>query len=338
MRFLHAINHLPRARKPDMRRLPLRSYLPTVRGLALNALRREAVFPFYASFKITSRCHFGCPFCNMRTNRTPDMSTDDVKRILDNLSRSSVLLTSFEGGEPLLRDDIAELLRYARTRAFYLLFTTSAKDLAEYPLDEYAKNIDFLHVSIDEGHDNLALFDLLPTLVRLPLQVSVQTVVTADTIGSLDDKVRRCHESGANIVVIPAAVMDGAKDCFPDMAALDGRLARLRARYPRTIHTPRGYFSAFRRGACSSASVIIAPDGQLYYPCHILGTKGPDLRITDLSTWLATAQAAEYRRAMRSCGRNCGWYQYYSVDSYTSIASVWEALGPVLFSKRKRGA
>jgi hypothetical protein len=33
-----------------------------------------------------------------------------VKRILDNLSRSSVLMTSFEGGEPLLREDIGELL------------------------------------------------------------------------------------------------------------------------------------------------------------------------------------------------------------------------------------
>ena len=86
-----------------MRLLPLSHYGPTVAGLARNLVRRKAVFPFYASFKVTSRCHFGCPFCNMRDNRGPDLSTSDVKSILDNLSRSPVLMTSFEGGEPLLR-------------------------------------------------------------------------------------------------------------------------------------------------------------------------------------------------------------------------------------------
>ena len=43
-------------------------------------------------------------------------------------------MTSFEGGEPLLRDDIGELLAYARQCSFYLLFTTSEKNLVEISL------------------------------------------------------------------------------------------------------------------------------------------------------------------------------------------------------------
>jgi hypothetical protein len=91
-----------------------------------------------------------------------------------------------------------------------------------------------------------------------------------------------------------------------------------------------GFFDAYRRGKCSSASVIIAPDGRLYYPCHILGQKGPDLRVTDLSSWLITKEAADMRAKMRHCDRNCGWYQYYAIDSYTSVSSVIDALRPVL--------
>jgi MoaA/NifB/PqqE/SkfB family radical SAM enzyme len=261
------------------------------------------------------------------------LSTADIKAILRNLSRSSVLMTSFEGGEPLLRGDIEELLIYARRCKFYLLFTTSVKNLLSYPIDRYSKYIDFLHVSIDEGHDNLALFDSLGELSKLPPGLSVQTVVTPDTINALDDKVRLCYENGANIVIIPAAVMDNAKDCFPDICRLERKIRGLRKLYPNTIHTPAGFFDAYRRGKCSSASIIIAPDGRLYYPCHILGSKGPDLRVTDLSKWLVSKEAADMRGMMRRCERNCGWYQYYAIDSYTSISSVVDALRPAVWVK-----
>jgi len=321
-----------------MRILPLSRYCKTSLALAKNFIKREAIYPFYASFKLTCRCHFGCPFCNVRNNATPDLSTSQIKAILDNLSRSSVLMTSFEGGEPLLRDDIGELLRYAKRHCnFYLLFTTSVKNLCEYPLEEYGQFIDFLHISIDEGHNNLALYDNLDEIIRrVKSQVSVQVVVTADTITALEEKVKRCHDSGANIVIIPASHMDDTKDFFPDIADLEKMMAILRKKYPFTIHTPQGYFDAFRKAKCESSTVIIAPDGKLYYPCHIIGTKGPDLATTDLDKWLPTKEAQDFRAAMKQCKRNCGWYQYYSIGSYTSIRSVAQTLGPMLFGGKKK--
>lgn len=318
-----------------MRLLSPLKYLPTFQGLLSNLIRREAVYPFYASFKLTSRCHFGCPFCNVKKQPVKDMATDEIKAILKNLSRSSVLMTSFEGGEPLLRDDIEELLKFASQCKFYLLFTTSVKNLIEYPIERYSRYIDFLHVSIDEGHDNLGLFDNLPQLSKLPLHVSVQTVVTKDTIDNLEWKVKKCFENKSNIVIIPATHMEKTENHFPDLEKLESRLLEFRCKYPNTIHTPRGYFNAYRKGKCSPASVIISPDGYLYYPCHILEQKGPDLRSVDFKKWLASDEAVERRQMMRKCERNCGWYQYYAIDSYTSIESVWEVLSPVLARKRK---
>lgn len=317
-----------------IRILPVAAYLKTGTALVHNALVRESRFPFYASLKLTSRCHFGCPFCNVKQNPVPDMPTDQVIKILDNLSRSSVLMTSFEGGEPLLRADICELLRYARRCNFYLLFTTSHRDLLEFPLSSYAPFIDFFHVSIDEGHGNLSMFDNLSELRRIFDHVSVQSVVTADTLDSLGDKVARCAENKVNIVIIPATHMDGTDNRFPDLTKMENVISGLRHKYPGTIHTPQGYFPAVKLGKCSSASIIIAPDGSLYYPCHILGTKGPDLGNVDLDTWLKTKEAAILRQTMRNCPRNCGWYQYYSVDSYTSISSVFDALRPLFFNQR----
>lgn len=313
-----------------MRILPFKYYIPTVKGLWKNLLNKEAIYPFYASFKITSRCHFRCVFCNMKKDMSENLSTDDIKKILDNLSRSPVLLTSFEGGEPLLREDIGDLLQYAKKCKFYLLFTTSIRNISDYPLKEYARYIDFLHVSIDEGHENLEMFDLLPELIKLQTQVSVQVVVTKDTVDSLDDKVHRCYRSGANIVIIPATPMNGAEHCFPDIDKLEKKVRYLREKYPKTIHTPRGYFRAYKKQSCSSASIVIAPDGRLYYPCHILEVKGPNLQEIDLTSWLNSEEAYSGRQKMKKCKKNCGWYQYYSIESYISLKSIFSAIVPIV--------
>jgi len=320
-----------------MRILKVNKYLPTIQGLFSNAVHRKTLYPFYASFKLTTRCHFGCPFCNVKKQPVQDMSTDDVKAVLTNLSKSSVLMTSFEGGEPLLRDDIGELLEFAHKCSFYLLFTTSVKNILSYPLDRYSKYIDFLHISIDEGHDNMELFSDLPELSKLPSHVSVQTVVTSETLKDLEWKVKKCYESRSNIVIIPAAHMDKTENHFPDIDRLESVMLDLRKKYPDTIHTPQGYFKAYRNRKCSTGSVIIAPDGRLYYPCHILDKKGPDLRTADLMQWLRSDEAQERREMMKNCERNCGWYQYYSIDSYTSISSVWEVLRPIMVKKAKNG-
>ena len=318
-----------------MRMLPIQSYLPTLKGVMSNFFKREAVNPFYASFKVTPRCHFGCPFCNMHTHKQVDLPTDKMIKILDNLSRSPILLTSFEGGEPLLRDDIEELINYASTCDFYLMFTSSAKNILEYPMERYAEKIDFLEISIDEGHNNLEMFDLLPELVKLPTDVSIQTVVTEDSLERLEEKVSKVYSHGANMVIIPAAEMEGAKKkSFPNIDIFEKKLRYLKKKYPATIHTPLGYFDAYRKGKCSSASIIISPDGKLFYPCNIRNTKRIDLSETDLTTWLKSEEAHRDRMDMKSCDINCGWYQYYSIDSYVSPITIGEALKPNF--KRKK--
>ncbi len=314
-----------------IRMLKPKSYAPTIKGLWNNFMKRESVYPFYASFKVTPRCHFGCPFCNMHTHEQVDLPTDKMKKILDNISRSPILLTSFEGGEPLLRDDIKELVEYASTCDFYLMFTSSVRNILETNIHEFVDKVDFLQISIDEGHSNLEMFDLLPELVKLPTDVSIQTVVTEDTLDSLEDKVIKCYDAGANMVIIPAAEMDGAKKkSFPAIDKFEAELRRLKRKYPATIHTPLGYFDAYRKGKCSPASIIISPDGKLFYPCNIKNVKRIDMAEDDLTEWLVSQQAKDDRKSMKECDVNCGWYQYYSIDAYLSPVTIGEALRPAI--------
>src|SRR5437016_13104405 len=138
-------------------------------------------------------------------NRWKDMPTEDVKAILDNLGRSSVIVCSFEGGDPLVRDDIGEILRYQYEKPWYLLFTTSERDMQQrYPMAEYGKYIDFLHISIDEGHKNLDMYDELEEYTKWGSIVTVQIVVTKNDIGALEQKIKRCQDAGVKAVVMCA--------------------------------------------------------------------------------------------------------------------------------------
>jgi len=131
-----------------IRKLSLARYLQILNYSIRNmSSSKDEKYPFYASLKVTSRCHFACKFCDMKNFQTPDLPTEDLKKIIRNLGRSSLFLLSLEGGEPLLRNDIEELLKEAHKQPFYLLFTTSQKNLMDYPWDKYQEYIDFLHIN-----------------------------------------------------------------------------------------------------------------------------------------------------------------------------------------------
>jgi len=254
----------------------------------------------------------------MWQNPHPDLTTGEIKSVLTNLGRSSVLLVSLEGGEPLMRPDIGEILNYASTQPFYLLFTTSETNLSDYPLAEYGQHIDFLHISIDEGHRNLEMFDELEAYKVWGPEVSVQTVVTSQTMPELEWKVERCHRAGVTIVVMPAVELDGG-DHYPDPTALRESVLRLKKLYPGTILTPDGFLEAINRPhGCSAASVIIRSDGALYYPCRVLETSIGNLVESDLHELVTSGEGREARKVMAECDRRCGWYQYFSIRSYTN--------------------
>ncbi len=69
---------------------------------------------------LTDRCNFDCVYCHnegLGDTRGPmdpqdnEMSTDDVVRLLDVVSEYDVQAVKFTGGEPMLRDDLEEIIR-----------------------------------------------------------------------------------------------------------------------------------------------------------------------------------------------------------------------------------
>jgi MoaA/NifB/PqqE/SkfB family radical SAM enzyme len=315
------------------RTLPPSKWIRTF-GHWLDNSVRGVRHPFYASFKVTNRCAFTCSFCNIWKMDKHDLDTETLLRILRNLGRSSVLLVSFEGGEPLLRKDIKILLEEARRQPFYVMFTTSQRKLVKYPWEEYARYIDFLEISIDEGHENLELFEQLPQMCGYGMDVTVQTVVREEDLGAMEEKVKLSRAAGARILLMPAVELEEAIHAYPPFQKFEAAVKALKKRYPATIITPNGYFRRVRmkRGGCQPDSLVINADGTLAYPCRPREDRGIRMDLVDLKTWLKSGEATEARATMAACERQCGWYQYFATPTFSSLRDLPDALRPYFHS------
>jgi len=79
-------------------------------------------------WNITRTCNLKCVHCyNDSGVGKPcnELSTEEAKRVLDDLGRFGVPSVLFSGGEPLMRQDLFELVEYARTKGLRAVISTN---------------------------------------------------------------------------------------------------------------------------------------------------------------------------------------------------------------------
>jgi len=107
---------------------------------SINLNRR---IPRSGLFELTYRCNLDCIhcYCKGSENLDKELSTAEIKGILDQLHKEACLGITFSGGEPLIREDFSEIYLYAKRKGFLIdIFTNGTllteekqKFLKEYP-------------------------------------------------------------------------------------------------------------------------------------------------------------------------------------------------------------
>lgn len=64
--------------------------------------------------EITARCNMNCTFCFAEPDGAQDPSLDTVKRWINDLTEPGKTLLQLSGGEPTVRDDLPEIVAYAK--------------------------------------------------------------------------------------------------------------------------------------------------------------------------------------------------------------------------------
>ncbi len=103
--------------------------------------------PHHAQWLVTRKCNYQCRGCNVwKEQEHKELSADEIKKGLDILKELGIVELVISGGDPLLREDIGEIIDYATK-----LFVTTVYDngsMAGQKIDVLRK-ADFVAISID---------------------------------------------------------------------------------------------------------------------------------------------------------------------------------------------
>lgn len=119
-----------------------------LRNLVIGKLLNKNI-PLTVIFNITDRCNLECSYCYARyyQRRKNELSSEQILRIIDELKDMGCKRISFGGGEPLLREDINEIIDYVKQRNIECVINTNGY-LVPHKID-ILKKLDVLCLSID---------------------------------------------------------------------------------------------------------------------------------------------------------------------------------------------
>lgn len=106
---------------------------PYLRG-ALGALRYRLTghrMPLALTARVTWRCDALCAACGMPNASTPELTTAEWVSVLDEAARLGCVRVGFTGGEPMLRDDLGDLIDRCATLGIATTVETNGARLAE---------------------------------------------------------------------------------------------------------------------------------------------------------------------------------------------------------------
>lgn len=96
--------------------------------------------PLAGGIELTSHCNMNCLHCYQQNlDRDSYMSTNDIKRIIDQLEDANVLFLYFTGGEIFTRKDFLEIYMYAKRKGFILSLLSNATIVPEKAFEIFKK-------------------------------------------------------------------------------------------------------------------------------------------------------------------------------------------------------
>ncbi len=137
--------------------------------------------PLWLLAELTYRCPLHCVFCSNPVDyarHDREMDTSSWKRVLGEARALGAVQLGFSGGEPLLRDDLEELVAHARGLGFYTNLITSGVGLTE-PRAAALKAAGLDHIQLSFQDSTRELNDFITSTRTFELKSRVAAIIKA---------------------------------------------------------------------------------------------------------------------------------------------------------------
>ena len=290
--------------------MKVNNWLRYLKNFTLNKFTTNKI-PYSAQIELTLRCNASCPFCSfpkMKENDiSKEMSTHQVKNLIDQIADLGVNSLSFTGGEPTLRKDLPELIYHAGIKHDFMIGIATNGFLMPKLFRENGKldGLDYLLLSLDfpnkEQHDRtrgLKVFDRVLETIQLAndrnIKVIISTVVMKENLKYLRELCELAGNLQCSIEIFPCEniirdfpnnryIVEQIDRLIPNISAWAISVDNLRKEYKNILTDPisvaviqRGGFGGspkynqdLLRCHVAEAYLFIRYDGYIDFPCKI---------------------------------------------------------------------
>jgi pyrroloquinoline quinone biosynthesis protein E len=118
--------------------------------------------PLWLLAELTYRCPLQCPYCSNPleiAKYTNEISTEDWVRVMQQARKMGATQMGFSGGEPLVRQDLEELIQEARHLGYYTNLITSGVGMDEARVKRFKDaGLDHIQISFQASNEELNNF------------------------------------------------------------------------------------------------------------------------------------------------------------------------------------
>lgn len=273
-----------------------------------------------ATIELTYRCNERCRHCYVVQDHKSELTTDEVKDVLDQLADLNVCNITFTGGEVFMRKDAFEILEYAYQRRFVVdIYTNGALLKADDWLrlkTLWPRCVHFsIYSHIPEKHDAVTLvrgsFERTLASLRgcalIGIPVNMKSSVLTETVDDVAGLIRLAESVGASIEI--------GRNIIPRRDG-DLRGTLLKVRQPEAYQRASGVIDELLSSSgdatsdepgrvdgliCGAGehSLSVSPSGEVF-PCNTLPIRIGSVREQSLrEIWESSAELQHWRSINR---------------------------------------
>jgi len=239
---------------------------------ALKALVQMRVRkrPFVLSHGINARCNLRCPFCEYWRTPGPEMTTEAIFDMLKDAKSFGIGVYNAWTAEPLLRPDLPEILRCAKSLGITTSLITNGQLLSKRAHE--LCDLDYLSVSVDgiETYREIRGAAVEPVIEGIRAAgeaghtVLMNCVISRKNLSELEDLVRLAEDLGALVSFEPLHETPGFESVWEEMGIRDSDLSEYRRLVDRLIQMKREGSPIIN----STTYLRMVRDRDLDFKCH----------------------------------------------------------------------
>lgn len=165
------------------------------------------------AWEVTRSCNLACVHCRASSKKGPypgELTTQECFKVIDDIVSFANPVIIFTGGEPLLRNDIFEIIEYGRSKGLVMVMAPNGTLLNDETVEKIIKSgIKRISVSLDGAdeisHDNFRqvkgafkqAIKGIKCAQKAGLEFQINSTITKRNISSIADIIKLAKKLGA---------------------------------------------------------------------------------------------------------------------------------------------